>query len=182
MHMNDLNLLLLSCHSPQATFTEPMRKGWSRLIPKYSGEHPSGILVLHKTSCHQLEEVEPTQQVLRDGLSMETPRTFVLASSAALQKLHIHPICSVVIHLFLPSPASTYSTIFVQIDTMSPHDDDDEEARPSLIDSAQVLCDGLNMKNLVVASSAALAAAFHKLHIHPICPVVIHSFAQSLYK
>ena len=80
--MNDLNLLLLSCHSPQATFTEPMRKGWSRLIPKYSGERPSDILVLHKTSCHQLEEVEPTQQVLRDGLSMENLRYGIVSCTS----------------------------------------------------------------------------------------------------
>ena len=73
-----------------------------------------------------------------------------MGSSAALHKLHIHPICPVIVHSFVPSP--THSAIFVQIDTMSPHEDDDEEARPSILtDSAQtqpVLCDGLSMENL----------------------------------
>ena len=72
-----------------------------------------------------------------------------MASSAAFHKLHIHLICQVVIH---SSPSSTHSTIFVQTDTVSPHEDDDEEARPSILtDSAQtqpVLCDGLSMENL----------------------------------
>ena len=76
-----------------------------------------------------------------------------MASSAALNKLHIHPICPVIVRSFVPGPSSTDSAIFVQIDTMSPHDDDDEEAGPSLIDSAQVLCDGLNMRYGIVTSS-----------------------------
>ena len=99
-----------------------------------------------------------------------------MASSVALHKLHLHPICPVVIHSFVLSP--THSTVFVQMDTMSSHNDDDEEAGPStLTDSAQtqqVLCDELCMENLKASS-----AARHKLHIHPICPVVIHSFVAS---
>ena len=52
----------------------------------------------------------------------------------------------------MPGGHSFIRTVFVQIDTMSPHDDYDEEAGAStLTDSAQtqqVLCDGLSMENL----------------------------------
>ena len=75
-----------------------------------------------------LTDSAQTQQVLCDGLSMENLRHGIV--SCTLQ-IHIHPICPVIVRSFVPSPSSTDSAIFVQIDTMSPHDDDDEEARPS---------------------------------------------------